>query len=78
MRYSKAWMGMFDHKELLGKSLALAVCLSWFKMFSLHHEMKKFEKGICLFQANNTHKSRTLFFVFPIKTCIRGIFLASN
>lgn len=48
MRYSKAWMGMFDHKELFGKSLALAVCLSWFKMFSLHHEMKKLEKGICL------------------------------
>lgn len=75
MRYLKAWMGVFDHKQHLGKSLALVICLSWFKMFSLHHEMKKLEKGMSLFPANNAHKSRTLLLlIFPIKMFIRGIF----
>jgi len=44
MRYLKVWMGVFDHKQHVGKSLALAICLSWFKMSSLHHGMKKLEK----------------------------------
>lgn len=79
MRYLKLWMCAFDHKQHLGKKIALAICLFWFKMFSLYQGMKKLEKGMSLFPANNAHKSRALLFlIFPTRMCTRGIFLMSK
>lgn len=49
-------MGVLDHKQRLGKSLALGTCLFLFKMFSLHHGTKKLEEGKPLFPANHAHK----------------------
>lgn len=76
MRSLRAWLGVFDYKQHLGKSLALAICLSSFKMFSLHHGMNKLKKGMSLFPANNAHKSRAFLLIFPIR--IKGIFLTSK